>query len=67
MKSFQTYQDPEEQISATTPMSGEGEDVVLPLDDNILTCNLGIPLVVVCTKVSRLVLYTSPIIDMLSD
>ena len=49
VKSFQTYQDPEDQSGGVV---GEGEDVVLPLEENVLSCNLGVPIVVVCTKVS---------------
>uniref|UniRef100_A0A8C2GXU0 Dynein light intermediate chain n=1 Tax=Cyprinus carpio TaxID=7962 RepID=A0A8C2GXU0_CYPCA len=52
---FQEYAEPEE----STPSSpqrrapaagGEDESVLLPLGDNVLTHNLGIPVLVVCTK-----------------
>ena len=54
MKMFQSYVDPELQtVGSGGPAvtTGEGDDVVLPLDDNILSCNLGVPVVVVCAKV----------------
>uniref|UniRef100_A0A8C1XLG2 Dynein light intermediate chain n=1 Tax=Cyprinus carpio TaxID=7962 RepID=A0A8C1XLG2_CYPCA len=55
VKAFQEYAEPEE----STPSSpqrrapaagGEDESVLLPLGDNVLTHNLGIPVLVVCTK-----------------
>ena len=48
VKQFQSYSDPEEPTITT---SSEEEGVVLPLGDTTLTCNLGLPLVVVCCKV----------------
>lgn len=57
VKAFQEYLEPED--SSTTPASpqrrapaagGEDEGVLLPLPDNVLTHNLGIPVMVVCTK-----------------
>uniref|UniRef100_A0A673A741 Dynein light intermediate chain n=1 Tax=Sphaeramia orbicularis TaxID=375764 RepID=A0A673A741_9TELE len=54
VKAFQEYTEPEEatpsspQRRATT--AGEDEAVVLPLGDNTLTHNLGIPVLIVCTK-----------------
>lgn len=61
---FQDYTEPEESASATqapprgdcnplhpTPLPSDDEKVVLPLGDNTLTQNLGIPIVVVLTKV----------------
>lgn len=56
VKAFQEYAEPEE----ATPSSpqrrgpaagGEDESVLLPLGDNVLTHNLGIPVLIVCTKV----------------
>lgn len=56
VKAFQEYAEPEE----STPSSpqrrapaagGEDESVLLPLGDNVLTHNLGIPVLIVCTKV----------------
>ncbi|CAI8032899.1 Cytoplasmic dynein 1 light intermediate chain 2 [Geodia barretti] len=47
VKQFQSYSDPEEPTITT---SSEEEGVVLPLGDTTLTCNLGLPLVVVCCK-----------------
>uniref|UniRef100_A0A8C1GZ92 Dynein light intermediate chain n=1 Tax=Cyprinus carpio carpio TaxID=630221 RepID=A0A8C1GZ92_CYPCA len=55
VKAFQEYAEPEE----STPSSpqrrapaagGEDESVLLPLGDNVLTHNLGIPVLIVCTK-----------------
>ena len=48
-KQFQEYVDPEQ--GEEKKMRSEEEDVVLPLDPNVLTDNLGFPIVVVCTKV----------------
>ena len=56
VKLFQSYVDPEQ--SPVT--AGETEEVALPLDPNVLTCNLGIPLIVVCAKVGN-----GGIVDML--
>ena len=50
VKQFQSYTDPEEPAVST---SGEEEGVVLPLGDTTLTCNLGVPVIVVCCKVER--------------
>jgi dynein light intermediate chain 1 len=47
VKQFQNYSDPEEPAITT---SSEEEGVVLPLGDTTLTCNLGLPLIVVCCK-----------------
>ncbi|XP_046842962.1 cytoplasmic dynein 1 light intermediate chain 2-like [Xenia sp. Carnegie-2017] len=48
-KQFQEYIDPE-QNDEKKKLGSEEEDVVLPLDPEILTDNLGFPIVVVCTK-----------------
>lgn len=48
VKRFQSYVDPEE---PEVPV-GEEEGVALPLGDTTLTCNLGVPIIVVCCKVS---------------
>uniref|UniRef100_A0A3P8UGX2 Dynein light intermediate chain n=1 Tax=Cynoglossus semilaevis TaxID=244447 RepID=A0A3P8UGX2_CYNSE len=52
VKDFQEYSAPED--AATSPQrrapTGEEEAVVLPLGDNTLTNNLGIPVLIVCTK-----------------
>uniref|UniRef100_A0A6I8QLN8 Dynein light intermediate chain n=1 Tax=Xenopus tropicalis TaxID=8364 RepID=A0A6I8QLN8_XENTR len=56
IKDFQEYIEPEEALSgspqrrAPTSSGIEDENIVLPLGDNILTHNLGIPVLVVCTK-----------------
>ncbi|TRY69775.1 hypothetical protein DNTS_006005 [Danionella cerebrum] len=55
VKAFQEYVEPEEatpgspQRRAPTA-AGDDESVLLPLGDNILTHNLGIPVLIVCTK-----------------
>uniref|UniRef100_A0A3B3WX59 Dynein light intermediate chain n=1 Tax=Poecilia mexicana TaxID=48701 RepID=A0A3B3WX59_9TELE len=53
VKAFQEYAEPEDANPASprrAPTSGEDEAVVLPLGDNTLTHNLGIPVLIVCTK-----------------
>ncbi|XP_066569828.1 cytoplasmic dynein 1 light intermediate chain 2 isoform X2 [Amia ocellicauda] len=56
VKDFQEYTEPEEATQSSpqrrgTAASGtEDEGVVLPLGDNVLTHNLGIPVLIVCTK-----------------
>ena len=56
VKAFQEYTEPEETNTSSpqrrAPTAGEDEAVVLPLGDNTLTYNLGIPVLIVCTKVS---------------
>lgn len=57
VKQFQEYIDPGsnvEGVSQRRNAEPEEESVVLPLGDNTLTHNLGIPLVVVCTKVGHI-------------
>ncbi|XP_078526110.1 cytoplasmic dynein 1 light intermediate chain 2 isoform X1 [Lissotriton helveticus] len=55
VKDFQEYVEPEE-ASPGSPRRGpsgsgqEDENIILPLGDNILTHNLGVPVLVVCTK-----------------
>uniref|UniRef100_A0A3Q3EGP4 Dynein light intermediate chain n=1 Tax=Kryptolebias marmoratus TaxID=37003 RepID=A0A3Q3EGP4_KRYMA len=53
VKAFQEYSEPEDAAPSSprrAPTSGEDEAVVLPLGDNTLTHNLGIPVLIVCTK-----------------
>ncbi|CAL1603732.1 unnamed protein product [Knipowitschia caucasica] len=54
VKLFQEYTEPEEATLSSpqrrAPTGPEDEAVVLPLGDNVLTHNLGIPVLVVCTK-----------------
>ncbi|XP_055087476.1 cytoplasmic dynein 1 light intermediate chain 2 isoform X2 [Periophthalmus magnuspinnatus] len=54
VKSFQEYTEPEEASPSSpqrrAPAGPEDEAVVLPLGDNVLTHNLGIPVLIVCTK-----------------
>ncbi|XP_067104804.1 cytoplasmic dynein 1 light intermediate chain 2 isoform X1 [Osmerus mordax] len=55
VKAFQEYSEPEDANSSSPqrralPPGGDDEGVVLPLGDNTLTHNLGIPVLVVCTK-----------------
>ncbi|XP_072236848.1 cytoplasmic dynein 1 light intermediate chain 2 isoform X2 [Leuresthes tenuis] len=53
VKAFQEYTEPEDATPSSprrAPTSGEDEAIVLPLGENTLTHNLGIPVLVVCTK-----------------
>uniref|UniRef100_A0A8C6LP27 Dynein light intermediate chain n=1 Tax=Nothobranchius furzeri TaxID=105023 RepID=A0A8C6LP27_NOTFU len=53
VKIFQEYTEPEDAAPSSprrAPTLGEDEAVVLPLGDNTLTHNLGIPVLIVCTK-----------------
>ncbi|ELW56773.1 Cytoplasmic dynein 1 light intermediate chain 2 [Tupaia chinensis] len=56
MKDFQDYIEPEEGCQGSPQRRGpltsgsDEENVALPLGDNVLTHNLGIPVLVVCTK-----------------
>ncbi|KAI3377570.1 hypothetical protein L3Q82_008733 [Scortum barcoo] len=54
VKEFQEYTEPEDGTQSSpqrrAPTAGEDEAVVLPLGDNTLTHNLGIPVLIVCTK-----------------
>ncbi|XP_012706250.2 cytoplasmic dynein 1 light intermediate chain 2 isoform X2 [Fundulus heteroclitus] len=53
VKAFQEYTEPEDATPSSprrAPTSGEDEAIVLPLGDNTLTHNLGIPVLIVCTK-----------------
>uniref|UniRef100_A0A3Q3JVH4 Dynein light intermediate chain n=1 Tax=Monopterus albus TaxID=43700 RepID=A0A3Q3JVH4_MONAL len=54
VKAFQEYTEPEDANPSSpqrrAPTVGEDEAVLLPLGDNILTNNLGIPVLIVCTK-----------------
>uniref|UniRef100_A0A3Q2TJJ9 Dynein light intermediate chain n=1 Tax=Fundulus heteroclitus TaxID=8078 RepID=A0A3Q2TJJ9_FUNHE len=53
VKAFQEYTEPEVATPSSprrAPTSGEDEAIVLPLGDNTLTHNLGIPVLIVCTK-----------------
>uniref|UniRef100_A0A8C7VGW3 Dynein light intermediate chain n=1 Tax=Oncorhynchus mykiss TaxID=8022 RepID=A0A8C7VGW3_ONCMY len=49
-RQFQEYVDPGWEESAPQRRSEEEENVLLPLGENTLTHNLGLPMVVVCTK-----------------
>lgn len=57
VKAFQEYTEPEDATPSSpqrrAPTAGEDEAVVLPLGDNALTHNLGIPVLIVCTKVNN--------------
>ncbi|XP_061212402.1 cytoplasmic dynein 1 light intermediate chain 2-like [Neopsephotus bourkii] len=54
MKEFQEYVEPEEGYQGSPqrrgPSGREDEHTTLPLGENVLTHNLGIPVLVVCTK-----------------
>ncbi len=54
VKQFQEYVEPGSDLEAVPQRrnpESEEESVLLPLGDNTLTHNLGLPIVVVCTKV----------------
>lgn len=57
VKAFQEYTEPEDANTSSpqrrAPTAGEDEAVVLPLGENTLTHNLGIPVLIVCTKVTN--------------
>lgn len=57
VKAFQEYTEPEDANPSSpqrrAPTAGEDEAVVLPLGENTLTHNLGIPVLIVCTKVNK--------------
>lgn len=63
MKDFQDYVEPEEGCQGSPQRRGpltsgpDEENVALPLGNNVLTHNLGIPVLVVCTKVCARELY----------
>lgn len=69
-RQFQEYVDPEEAVSDENKRrSGAGikdeEKVLLPLDEDVLVDNLGLPMVVVVTKVIDCnALYDSSYIDL---
>lgn len=53
MKQFQEYVEPGSGEDGTPQRRSEDEEsILLPLGDSTLTHNLGIPVVVVCTKVA---------------
>ena len=54
VKQFQSYVDPEE---SSGPVGTEEEGVALPLGETTLICNIGIPIIVVCCKVSFYAIY----------
>lgn len=52
MQQFQEYAEPDETTEDRRRSGIKDEDkVLLPLDENVLTDNLGLPMVVVITKV----------------
>lgn len=64
VRAFQEYVEPEEGTPSSpqrrsAPAVGDDESVVLPLGENVFTNNLGIPILVVCTKVQSLQLNFS--------
>ena len=53
MRHFQEYLEPDETVEDRRRSGIKDEDkVLLPLDENVLSDNLGLPMVVVLTKVS---------------
>lgn len=57
VKQFQEYTEPGGEDGTPQRRGEDEESVLLPLGDNTLTHNLGIPVVVVCTKVHTLTLF----------
>lgn len=58
VKAFQEYAEPEEATPSSPQRrapaaAGEDDSVLLPLGDNVLTHNLGLPVLIVCTKVFK--------------
>lgn len=58
---FREYKEPDENEekrpsshSTTTATSKEEDEILLPLDETILSNNLGLPIIVVATKVLHL-------------
>ena len=55
MRHFQEYLEPDETVEDRRRSGIKDEDkVFLPLDENVLSDNLGLPMVVVLTKVSMI-------------
>ena len=55
MRHFQEYVEPDETVEDRRRSGIKDEDkVLLPLDENVLSDNLGLPTVVVLTKVSMI-------------
>ena len=55
MRYFQEYLEPDETVEDRRRSGIKDEDkVLLPLDENVLSDNLGLPMVVVLTKVSMI-------------
>ena len=55
MRHFQEYLEPDETVEDRRRSGIKDEDkVLLPLDENVLSDNLGLPMVVVVTKVSMI-------------
>ena len=57
MRHFQEYVEPDETVEDRRRSGIKDEDkVLLPLDENVLSDNLGLPMVVVLTKVSMIII-----------
>ena len=55
MRHFQEFVEPDETVEDRRRSGIKDEDkVLLPLDENVLSDNLGLPMVVVLTKVSMI-------------
>ncbi|KAK2819963.1 hypothetical protein Q7C36_021609 [Tachysurus vachellii] len=50
VRAFQEYVEPEEATPSSPQRRGDDESVLLPLGENVLTHNLGIPVLIVCSK-----------------
>lgn len=65
VKQFQSYVDPDiSPVPTSTSSAEEGESVTLPLGEMTLTHNLGVPVIVVCSKVSVCSLAVHRDVDM---
>ena len=60
VKQFQEYVEPGSEEGTPQRRTEEEESVLLPLGENTLTHNLGLPMVVVCTKVHTHLIHTNP-------
>jgi len=60
---IQTYSDPDSANPNAAAVNSESDDVALPLGPGVLTTNLAVPLVVVCTKSDKVSSYLERELD----
>ncbi|CAB4486647.1 dynein light intermediate chain [Rhizophagus irregularis] len=60
---IQTYSEPDSTNPNAATVNSESEDVALPLGPGVLTTNLSVPLVVVCTKSDKVSSYLERELD----